>query len=82
MLAKGKGQVVGLNRAIKLSNTEKVRFEQKVSKFIKETSEERALWVDEATSPGALKQESACKEQGGQCGCIRVSKGEESKRQG
>lgn len=82
LLAKGKGQVVGLNRVIKLSHMEKVRFEQKLKgEQVRETPERRALWTEEATSPKALKQESACEQQGGQYGWMRVRKGEESKRQ-
>lgn len=54
----------------------------KMSKVLRETPKRRALWAEEATGPKALKQESACEEQGGQDGWMRVSKRQESERQG
>lgn len=84
LLAKGKGQVVGLNRVIKLSHTKKARVEQKLKNehvTQRDTKEKNTVGRRSNRSKG-LKQESACEEQGGQDGWMRVSKRQESGRQG
>lgn len=55
MLAKGKGQAVGLNRVMKLSHMETVRFEQNLEgELVTEIPERRLLWADEIVQiPGA-----------------------------